>query len=482
MIDLPVVFRTLGMMAAFFGVALGVPWVFALVSHDGSARAFGVALAVAGGSAAILLATTPRGRHEVSHREGFLIVTLTWCLAIALGALPYLFSGVTHSVTDAVFEATSGFTTTGSTVFSGLDGMPHPILLWRAITQWLGGMGMILLSIAILPLLGVGGMQLFKAEAPGPVADKIRPRVRDTAARLWGIYTLFTLAETLALLLLGVSPFDALCHSLTPLPGGGFSTHDASIAYFHSAGVDAVVSTFMIVGGINFVLYFRILAGRWRDIPRESELKFFALLLFSTCAATTISLRIATYGDWGSAIRYGVFQVASCISTSGFSTADYALWPHLPQLLLVIVMLTGAMTGSTSGAIKNMRVLVLFKQGYQQLRQLIHPHAVSQVRLSGKVVAPDIVHAIWGFFFLYLAVFAVASMLLTAFGMDLISATSAVITAMGNCGPGLGAVGPSHTFELLPAAAKWTLCACMVLGRLELYTVLVLFLPEYWRP
>jgi len=482
MISFPVIFRILGMMSAFFGVALAVPCLFAVVTRDASARGLGTALAIALGIAAILLATTPRGRHEVSHREGFLIVTLTWCLAIFLGGLPYLFTGIATSVTDALFEATSGFTTTGSTILSGLDTLPHPILLWRAITQWLGGMGMILLSIAVLPLLGVGGMQLFKAEAPGPVADKIRPRVKDTAARLWGIYTLFTLTETLALLLLGLSPFDALCHSLTTLPGGGFSTHDASIAYFHSAGVDAVVSLFMIVGGINFVLYFRILAGGWRDIPRESELKFFALLFAGACTATILSLRIATYGDWGSAIRYGVFQVASCISTTGFATADYEMWPHLPQVLLITLMMTGAMAGSTSGAIKNMRVLLLFKQGYQQLRLLIHPHAVSQVRMSGRVVAPEIIHAIWGFFFLYLAIFAIASMALAALGLDLVTATTAVVTAMGNCGPGLGAIGPTETFELLPAAAKWTLCVCMVLGRLELYTVLVLFLPEYWRP
>jgi trk system potassium uptake protein TrkH len=482
MIQAAVIFRVLGMMSAFFGIALGVPWLFALTIGDGSARSLGAACGIAFGIAGILLATTPRARHEVNHREGFLIVTLTWCLAIFLGALPYLFSGLATTVTDATFEATSGFTTTGSTILSGLDNLPHPLLLWRAITQWLGGMGMILLSIAILPLLGVGGMQLFKAEAPGPVADKIRPRVKDTAARLWGIYTFFTLAESLALILLGVSPFDALCHSLTTLPGGGFSTHDASIAYFNSPGVDAVVSLFMIVGGINFVLYFRIAAGGWRDIPRESELKFFALLFGGACAATILSLRIATYPDWSEAIRYGVFQVASCISTTGFATADYETWPHLPQILLMILMLTGAMAGSTSGAIKNMRVLLLFKQGYQQLRLLIHPHAVSQVRMSGRAVAPEIIHSIWGFFFLYLAIFAVASMVLAALGLDLVTATTAVITAMGNCGPGLGAVGPTETFELLPAAAKWTLCVCMVLGRLELYTVLVLLLPEYWRP
>ena len=481
MLQFATIFRILGVMSAFFGLAMAVPWAFGLLIDDPSANGLGIAAACAMGLSLILLTTTPREAREVSHREGFLIVTLTWLLAATLGALPYLFCGITDSLTDAFFEAMSGFTTTGSTILSGLDTMPHAILLWRAITQWLGGMGMILLSIAILPLLGVGGMQLFKAETPGPVADKIRPRVRDTAARLWGIYTFFTAAEVVCLMFAGLSFYDALCHSLTTLPGGGFSTHDASIAYFHSAAVDTIVTTFMLVGGINFVLYFRLLSGRWRTIPRESELKFFALIFLSACAATVVSIRIATYAHWGEAIRYGVFQVATCISTTGFATADYATWPYLPQAILVLLMLTGAMAGSTSGAMKDVRVLLLFKQGFQQLRHLVHPHAVTQVRISGRTVAPEIIHAIWGFFFLYLVVFTAATLALVTLHLDLVSAATAVITAMGNCGPGLGAVGPSHTFEALPATAKWVLSLCMLLGRLELYTVLVLFLPEYWR-
>ncbi len=481
MLQFATVFRILGVMSAFFGVAMAVPWAFGHLTGDPSATGLGIAAACALGLALILLATTPKEAREVSHREGFLIVTLTWLLAATLGALPYLFCGLTESVTDAFFEAMSGFTTTGSTIFSGLDSMPRAILLWRAITQWLGGMGMILLSIAILPLLGVGGMQLFKAETPGPVADKIRPRVRDTAARLWGIYTFFTVVETFCLMVAGVPFYDALCHSLTTLPGGGFSTHDASIAYFHSAAVDTIVTCFMLAGGINFVLYFRLLSGRWWTIPRESELKFFALLFLSACTATILSIHATHYPHWGEAIRYGVFQVATCITTTGFATADYATWPHLPQGILMLLMVSGAMAGSTSGAMKDVRVLLLFKQGFQQLRQMVHPHAVTRVRLSGRTVAPEILHAIWGFFFLYLAVLALASLALAALHMDLVSAVTAVITAMGNCGPGLGAVGPSHTFEALPATAKWILSLCMLLGRLELYTVLVLFLPEYWR-
>ncbi|HBB41180.1 MAG: potassium transporter [Nitrospirae bacterium CG18_big_fil_WC_8_21_14_2_50_70_55] len=480
MLQFAIIFRILGVMAAFFGLAMAVPWAYGALTGDPSATGLGIASLCGLGLALILLATTPNKTPEISHREGFVIVTLTWLLAATLGALPYLFCGLTRSPTDAFFEAMSGFTTTGSTIFSGLDAMPHAILLWRAITQWLGGMGMIVLSIAILPLLGVGGMQLFKAETPGPVADKLSPRVRDTAARLWGIYTFLTLAETAILIALHLSPFDAVCHSLATLATGGFSTHDASVGFYQSAAVDWVVTLFMLAGGINFVLHYRILAGRWRTLQGDSELKFFALLFSGACLLTVVALRVAGH-TWGSAARFGIFQVASVITTSGFATADYALWPFVTQGVLLTVMFTGAMAGSTCGGIKSVRILLLFKQGFQQLRHLVHPHAVTQVRLSGRTVDPEIVHEIWGFFFLYLLVLVIASLALTSLGIDLITATTAVITAMGNVGPGLGMVGPSHTFAALPGAAKWILSLCMLLGRLELYTVLVLFLPEFWR-
>ena len=481
MIHAAVIVRILGLMSALFGVAIGLPWLYAQVTGDATARGLGLAASVAFGLAAILLITAPRDSREISHREGFLIVTLTWCLAAGLGTLPYLFTATTGSVTDAFFEAMSGFTTTGSTVFSALDEMPRPVLLWRSISQWLGGMGMILLSIAILPLLGVGGMQLFKAETPGPVADKIRPRVRDTAARLWGIYLLFTLCESSALIALDVPPFEAVCHSFTTMSTGGFSTHDASIAYYESAAVDAVITTFMLVGGINFVLYFRIASGGWRQIVRESELKFFAALFAAACAATVITLRVHTYDTWREAARYGVFQVASIITTTGYSTADFEAWPFLIQGTLIAVMFTGAMAGSTAGGMKSVRVLLLFKQGFQQLRMLIHPHAVTRVRLSGQTVAPEIMHAIWGFFFLYLITFGITTLALTGQGLDLITASTAVVTALNNVGPGLGNIGPAENFAPLPGATKWLLSLCMLLGRLEIYTVLVLFLPEYWR-
>jgi trk system potassium uptake protein TrkH len=324
-------------------------------------------------------------------------------------------------------------------------------------------------------------MQLFKAETPGPVADKIRPRVRDTAARLWGIYLLFTLCESSALIALHVPPFEALCHAFTTMSTGGFSTHDASISYYESAAVDAVITTFMLIGGINFVLYFRIAAGGWRRIARESELKFFALLFAAASITTVATLRLDAYPSWGEAARYGVFQVASIITTTGYATANFETWPYLIQGTLIVVMFTGAMAGSTAGGMKSVRVLLLFKQGFQQLRLLVHPHAVTRVRLSGQKVAPEIIHAIWGFFFLYLVTFGVTALSLTAQGLDLVTAATAAITALNNVGPGLGDVGPAENFASLPAAAKWLLSLCMLLGRLEIYTVLVLFLPEYWR-
>ena len=476
------VFFLLGRLLTALSVSLLVPAVVAHFDGGQGLSAFLVSAAIAATAGIILERRFVRGgEFTFGRQEAFVLVASAWAVATLVGTLPYVFLKGPGFLVNGIFESASGFTTTGASILPDVESESAALLLWRALTQWLGGMGIIVLGIAVLPKLAIGGMELLGAEAPGPVKEKLTPRLAQTGKALWGIYTIFTAAEIVILMSIGMGPLDAVAHSFATMATGGFSTHDTSVAYYDSAAVDGVVTVFMLVGGINFMIYFRVATEGWQRLLQESELKFFALLLATACLITVITLRLTVYPHWGEAVRFGVFQVASIISTTGFATADFEPWPYLIQAILITMMFTGAMAGSTSGAMKNVRVLLLFKQGFQQLRLLVHPHAVTRVRLSGQAVAPEIIHAIWGFFFLYLVVFAVATLCLAGEGLDLVTASTAVITAMGNVGPGLGEVGPMENFAALPAAAKWILSVCMLLGRLEIYTVLVLFLPEYWR-
>ena len=414
-------------------------------------------------------------------REGFAIVTFGWTFFALFGALPFVFSGAIPSYLNAFFETMSGFTTTGSTILTDIEAMPPSLLLWRSLTQWLGGMGIIVLSLAILPMLGVGGMQLFKAEVPGPTTDRLKPRIQDTAKLLWGVYVLLTCVEILLLMAGGMSFFDGLNHAFTTMATGGFSTRNASVAAYNSAYIDWVITIFMFLAGVNFSLHYLALRGKIGDFIRNEEFLFYSSLVIVGTALITMLNIGGTYPGFLDNLRYSAFQVVSIITTTGFGTADYELWPVLCQYLLVFFMFIGGCAGSTGGGMKVARILLLFKHAQVQVYRLIHPRAVRLVKLGDRPVDKDVMQSILGFFALYLGVFVAASFVMAATGMDLDSAGGSVIATLSNIGPGLGSVGPVDNFAHVPATGKLVLAFCMLLGRLELFTVLVLVFPSFWR-
>jgi trk system potassium uptake protein TrkH len=342
-------------------------------------------------------------------------------------------------------------------------------------------MGIIVLSLAILPLLGIGGMQLYKAEVPGPVPDKLKPRIKDTAVVLWKVYLLFTVVETALLVLGGMDFFESLCHTFGSMATGGFATRNASIAAYDSAYIDWVIIVFMLFAGINFSLHYQFLTGDGLAFWRNSEFRFFmgaVLLFFAVLTADTFS---TVYDSLTQAARFSMFQVVSIITTTGYATADYELWPPLSQIILIFCMFLGSCAGSTGGGMKCMRIMLLLKHSYNQLFSLIHPRAVTQVKLAGRPIPDEILHSIWGYFMLYLGLFILSSFLLAAMGVDVVTSAAAVIATIGNIGPGIGLVGPTENYAHIPLTGKWVLIFCMLLGRLEIYTVIVLFVPEFWR-
>ncbi len=472
--------RILGALLLFLGGALLTPIPFSLYFADGAADAFllssSTSLAVG-----LLLFKGCRGGTEFSVREGFAIVTFGWLFYALFGALPFVLSGAIPSPLDAVFETMSGFTTTGSTILKVIEGLPESILFWRALTHWLGGMGIIVLSLAILPMLGVGGMQLFKAEVPGPTADRLKPRIQDTAKLLWGVYLLLTAAQTLLLMLGGMNFYEALCHAFATLATGGFSTRNTSVAAYDSAYIDGIITLFMFLAGINFSLHYHALRGRPREFFRNEEFRLYLAITLGAIAALVYFNQGTAYASLPENLRYSAFQVASILTTTGFGTADFELWPLPAQFLLVLLMFVGGCAGSTSGSVKVARILLLFKHVRNQLFKLIHPKAVRLVKLGETPVDRDVMQAILGFFALYLGIFVGASLLMTATGMDILSAATAVIATLGNIGPGLGSVGPMDNFAHVSSFGKGVLTCCMLLGRLELFTVLVLLFPSFWK-
>lgn len=413
-------------------------------------------------------------------RDGFLTVAVAWLLASGFGALPYLLTGVLAPV-DALFESVAGFTTTGSSVMRDIEAAPRALLLWRALSQWLGGLGIILFAIALMPLLGVGGMQLFKAEMAGPVANKITPRVADTAKRLWYVYVGLTVAEALLLLLAGLGGFDAVCHALTTVSTGGFSTRNASVGAFDSPAVEWIVSLFMLLGGINFVLHYQVVTGRGRSVLRDRELRYFLTLV----AGATLLVALSLWGadpDGSGTVRRSVFQVVSLVTTTGFATADFERWPSLALLVLLQLMVMGAMAGSTSGGLKSLRTLIGLRALASVFVRQVHPLAVSHpTRYGGRRVPDDVLAGIWAFFTAYFLVAALVAGVVAAHGADLLTALTAGLTTLGNVGPGLGEIGPTEHFGDFAGSVKVTLALAMIAGRLELFTILVLFHPVFWR-
>ena len=474
--------HVVGILIFFLGLTMVFPLLFGLYYQDESVVPLLKSITVTLGSGLALYFLFRGAKGEMmSHREGMGVVAIGWTAAGFFGALPYYWGGVFDGFSDAFFESVSGFTTTGASVMAQIEVVSRGFLFWRNLTQWLGGMGIIVLSLAILPLLGIGGMQLYKAEVPGPVPDKLKPRIRDTAMVLWKVYVLFSAAEALLLMLGGMDLFEALCHTFGTTATGGFSTRNASIGSYHSPYIDTVIILFMLLGGINFSLHYQCLRGDLRAFWRNPEFRFFigAILIFFL--AVTFNIYHTVCETLSGAIRFGAFQVISIITTTGYTTADFEKWPPLSQSILLFCMFLGASAGSTSGGMKCLRIMLLLKHSYKQLFSLIHPHAVTQVKLGGRPISDEVLHSIWGYFMLYLGLFILCSFLLAAMGVDVVTSFAAVAASIGNIGPGLGLVGPTDNYAHIPVLGKWLLILCMLLGRLEIYTVLVLFVPEFWR-
>lgn len=425
--------------------------------------------------------TKKHRKDEIRHRDAFIIVTLTWLLISLFGSIPFILTGTFHSFTDAYFESMAGFTTTGASVLTDIESIPKGVLFWRSMIQWLGGMGIIVLALAILPLLGSGGMQLFKAEVPEISVDKLRPRILDTAKVLWMIYFVITFLNILLLKLAGMSLFDSICHAFTTMATGGFSTKNNSIANFKSPTIDFITAIFMFLAGVNYSLYFYIFKGKIKKLWKSSEFKFYLSTTVVATIIVTVSLWNFTSDSLFNSFRYSLFQVVSIMTTTGYTTADYEKWPSFAQLILLLIMFFGGMIGSTGGGIKQVRILLIIKQGYREIYQLIHPHAVTALKLDEKFLDKEILGSIWGFVFLFLGVCIVATIGMTAIGMDIITSASTVISSACNVGPALGEAGPSENYTSIPIVGKWILIFCMLLGRLEIYTVLILLIPDFWK-
>ncbi len=421
-----------------------------------------------------------KNQQNIGKKEGYIIVTFTWIFISIFGSLPFYLSGHIPSYTDAFFETISGFTTTGASILSNIEAMPASLLFWRSLTHWLGGMGIIVLTLAILPILGVGGMQLFVAEAPGTTPARLHPRITETAKRLWLIYLLLTMVCCLLLMLGGMSFFDAINHSFSTLATGGFSTRNDSIIGF-SPYIQYVIIFFMILAGTNFTLHYFALKGQFTRLRDNEEFRFYLLLMLVFSVLFTISIIYFHQAGIEQAFRDSLFQIVSIITTTGFVSADYLQWKGFLWFTLFLLMFTGGCIGSTAGGMKMIRHLLLLKNLGQEFKRLIHPHAVLPTRLEGKTIPAEIIYNFLAFFLLYITVFMVGAGIMSILGLDFTSSLGAVAATLGNVGPAIGNVGPVDNYAHIPAAGKWFLSFFMLLGRLELFTVLLLFTPVFWK-
>jgi trk system potassium uptake protein TrkH len=477
----PVTIRTLGVLFVLFSTTIIPPLALSILASDGFAMEFSITLVAALAIGLGLWLPTRKRNDVIRTRDGFLIVALMWSAMSLLGAIPFMLA-LDMSFTNALFESASGYTTTGSTVLQGLDALPRSILLYRQEIQWIGGIGVIVMAIALLPMLGVGGMQLYRAETPGPFKDdRLTPRIARTAKNIFIIYIALTGACALAYWLAGMSAFDAIAHALSTLSTGGYSTHDQSLAYFASPAIEVIASVFMLVGAISFSVHF----VAWRTLnvqqyTKDSQTQAFLIItavLIAAVAAQLYRTGIAT--SELDALRIGVFEVIAVVSSTGFGVADFSGWPLDLPVLMIFISFIGGCAGSTAGGMKVIRFLVIEKQARAHIRRLIHPQAVSPIRVDGTVVKPSVIEGIWGYFTVYVAIFATFMIVLMLDGMDQITAFGAVATCLNNLGPGLGTV--ASNFAAVSGGGKLLLVLAMLFGRLEMFTLLVLLTPGFWR-
>lgn len=429
----------------------------------------------------ILLFTRKNRRNIISTRDGFLLVSLSWITSAFFSCLPFYLSGSIPHLVDAFFETMSGYTTTGASILTSIETLPKSILFWRSFTHWLGGMGIVVLTVAIFPLLGVGGLQLIKAEAPGPTVDKITPKITETAKILWFIYLTLTVAETLLLMAGGMNLYDSFTHTFGTLATGGFSPKNRSVGHYDSAYIDVVITIFMLMAGTNFILYFKLITGKLGSVLGNTELKVYLGIFLVAMMIIAFNNYGKIYDSMGESLRFAGFQAATILTTTGFTTTNFAQWPMLSQVILFILMFIGGSSGSTGGGIKVIRIVTLFKQGWNELKYLIYPRGIFQIKLSGGTVKKEIVYAISGFVFLYIFLLLFTALIVATGGNDILTSLATALVTLGNIGPGFGKISPAGNYAFYPDYIKWYLSFIMMAGRLEIYTVLVLLTPKFWK-
>ena len=484
------IFNVLGAILTLTGLTMIIPalvaWGYDEPDLVGHLQSMGICVTIG-----IPVWLFTRKSRSLNSKDGFAIVTLSWILVAFAGTLPFYLTGAIPNFTDAWFESMSGVTTTGASIIgnpqtlphlqNGVESLTHGVLYWRSFIQWIGGMGIIVFTIAILPLLGVGGVQLFKAEVPGPVADKIRPRVKETAKILWMVYVGLTAAEAILLSISGMSWFDAICHAFTTMPTGGFSTQNASIAAYGNPVIHYIIILFMFIAGVNFTLHFRSLTGNVKICLKDPE--FLAYFGIAFGVTFFIFLNVASaQGEWThDNFLSSLFQSISILTTTGYGSANYEIWPYFSQYLILILMFIGGMGGSTGGGMKVARIILLVKYAATETRRMLHSRAIIPIRIGDRYISEDVVRNTLGFFLFYISIFGITALILTTLNLDIESAIGAAASAIGNIGPGLGAFGPTDNYALLHPIGKWMLTFCMLLGRLEIFTIMVLFSRTFWK-
>lgn len=484
----------MGVLLLFNGGFMLLSSLVSLLTHDGVTFELTLSAFFVLFLGVFIMLLSRNHTKQIQKREGYIIVSFGWVLMSLSGMLPYLFTGVIPDISSAFFETMSGYTTTGSTILNDIESVPKGILFWRSTTHWIGGMGIIVLAIAILPLLGIGGMQLFAAEAPGPSSDKLHPRITDTAKRLWFIYVGYTLAETILLSVAGMSFFDAINHAMSTLSTGGFSTKNNSVAHWNNTPIiQYIITFFMLIAGTNFVLSYFAFTGKIRKIFRDQEFKFFmtfigistlivALVLYNNVDLTLSSFdHPQIFGTIESSFRHAFFQVVAVITTTGFVTADFTAWTPFLTIVFFGLMFMGGSAGSTSGGVKGVRHMLMIKSGFLEFKRALHPNAILQPRHNGSILKEEVVYNIYAFFILYLLSFIFGALVFGALGLDFESAIGVAASSLGNVGPALGSYGPAFSYSELPEFGKWWASFLMLLGRLELFTVLILFTPFFWK-
>jgi len=483
-------FNILGALLLILGLTMIIPMLISLAYGESDFNGFLYSILVC------LIIGLPlwyftRYKRSLTNHDGFAIVTFSWITTAIVGSLPFYLSGAIPNITDAFFESMSGVTTTGASILgnistmphlkNGIESLPHGVLFWRSFIQWIGGMGIIVFYIAILPLLGVGGVQLFKAEAPGPVSDKITPRVRDTAKFLWIIYVGITFIEIIVLRIAGMETFDSICHAFTTMPTGGFSTKNASIAYYDSALIHYIIIFFMFLGGINFSLHFRAINGDIKAYIKDVEFRVYIIIIIFLTLVTFVALSSQSNVFSSLKFRESLFTIVSILTSTGYTLGNYELWPIFVQMILLTLMFIGGMGGSTTGGMKVIRVLLLVKYAALETRRMLHSRALLPVKIGKQLIKEDVVRNTLGFFLFFMSAFIISTILLSTMGLDIESSMGAAASSMGNIGPALGEFGPTDNYALLPNPGKWILTFCMLLGRLEIFTVIVLFSRTYWK-